>query len=422
MRVAIANWTLRRAGGAESYIESVISGLDSAGFETALLTATDSPADRERITIPGGTPVWCISRVNTTLALGELRRWAPDLLYMHSDLDADFEMKLLETAPAVFFAHAYRGTCISGLKSHRFPAAAPCERRFGSKCLMLYYPRRCGGLNPVTMIREYQRQRSQLDRLRSYKMILTASEHMRREYLDHDLPPRMVRRVHLPAMSMSSFAQVNTDFRNGYRRHNALTHARPWRLLFVGRMTAIKGIATLLEALPAVVKRVASPLELTLVGDGPERARLEPQAKQLVAEDHALEIKFAGWAEKDRLEEFYAKTDLLVISSLWPEPFGLVGIEAGLRGVPTAAFAVGGIPEWLSDGINGYLAPANPPTAAGLADAISKCLDARVHPALRQGAREVARQFSIESHIAELSQIFLELAQTGDEIRDTAQL
>ena len=48
---------------------------------------------------------------------------------------------------------------------------------------------------------------------------------------------------------------------------------------------------------------------------------------------------------------------LLVVPSVWPEPFGSVGMAAARCGVPAAAFAVGGIPQWLHDGVNGHLAP-----------------------------------------------------------------
>ena len=70
----------------------------------------------------------------------------------------------------------------------------------------------------------------------------------------------------------------------------------------------------------------------------------------------------------------FQESDLLVVPSIWPEPFGQVGPEAGLYGVPVAAFAVGGTPSWLTDGVNGLLAAGDPPTAAGLAESIVGCL------------------------------------------------
>ncbi|HEV2147384.1 MAG TPA: glycosyltransferase, partial [Longimicrobiaceae bacterium] len=120
-----------------------------------------------------------------------------------------------------------------------------------------------------------------------------------------------------------------------------------------------------------------------------------------------VSVEFTGWVGDDGMDALFARTDLLVVPSLWPEPFGLVGPEAGLRGVPAAAFAAGGIPDWLVDGVGGHLAPADPPTAAGLAEAVVRCLrDPREHARLRRGAREVAGRFSQEAHLAALLRIF----------------
>jgi glycosyltransferase involved in cell wall biosynthesis len=115
---------------------------------------------------------------------------------------------------------------------------------------------------------------------------------------------------------------------------------------------------------------------------------------------------FVGWRRAGEVERLLAGTDLLVVPSLWPEPFGLVGPEAGSRGVPAAAFAVGGIPGWLTEGVNGHLAAARPPTAAALAGAIIRCLeDPAHHASLRRGAVECAKRFSAERHREALLQV-----------------
>ena len=94
---------------------------------------------------------------------------------------------------------------------------------------------------------------------------------------------------------------------------------------------------------------------------------------------------------------------LLVVPSVWPEPFGSVGMAAARYGVPAAAFAVGGIPQWLHDGVNGHLSPGTPPTADGLADAIVRCLsDPRHYEALSRAARRMAAAFTMERHLPPL--------------------
>ena len=73
------------------------------------------------------------------------------------------------------------------------------------------------------------------------------------------------------------------------------------------------------------------------------------------------------------------------------------------------AFASGGVPDWLTDGVNGYLAPADPPTAAGLAAAIARALaDPARHAALREGAVREARRFHRDAHLDALARVFAE--------------
>ncbi len=87
-----------------------------------------------------------------------------------------------------------------------------------------------------------------------------------------------------------------------------------------------------------------------------------------------MRVTFEGWVDPARRASLLADTDVAAMPSLWPEPYGLAGLESVVAGVPVAAFRSGGVPEWLKDGVTGVLAPADPPTAEGLAGAIGDCL------------------------------------------------
>ena len=172
-------------------------------------------------------------------------------------------------------------------------------------------------------------------------------------------------------------------------------------------MTEIKGGHLLIDATAEVARTLGRTVKLILAGDGPQRANLERQARRVVTANNGVQIEFTGWLRKPALEALFARADLLVVPSLWPEPSALVGREAGLYGVPQVAFAVGGNREWLTDGVNGYLASGEPPTRAGLAEAIVKCLrDCDEHARLRRGAREIASRFTAERHIDALTELF----------------
>ena len=119
-----------------------------------------------------------------------------------------------------------------------------------------------------------------------------------------------------------------------------------------------------------------------------------------------FDIRFTGWLGPSERSAAFAEVDLLVVPSLWPEPFGLVGPEAASAGVPALAFDVGGIREWLTDSVNGRLVPPAPDAAGTLAHAIRDCLSdpARLQ---RWGAQALAdsQTRTLTSHVDSLEDV-----------------
>ncbi len=120
-------------------------------------------------------------------------------------------------------------------------------------------------------------------------------------------------------------------------------------LLYVGRLAKIKGVQNLILAYSKLKPKFRN-RKLIIVGDGEYREQLEKLTKSLNLEKNVI---FCG--KKENLEEYYRKASLVVVPSIWPEPFGIVIIEAMSYGVPVIASNVGGIPEIIKDSFNGYL-------------------------------------------------------------------
>ncbi len=401
MRIAIVNHNRDRVGGVETYLEMLMPALAEIRCDVAFMTES-SHQGAIPIELAESVAAWSAQEHGIAGALEKLRDWRPDVVYAHGHLGVELMRGLMQAAPAVFYAHGYYGTCISGAKSFKFPIVRPCTRRFGPGCLFHYYPHRCGGLNPLTMWSNYYAQSERSTLLRKYSAILAPSEYIGAEYLRHGFRPEAVRVV--------PYAFVEREFPPNASNHQP-TNEQPHRLLFIGRMVKIKGGMVLLEAVANAARVLGRTLHLALAGDGPERSKWQRRADAIHRANPNVHFEFMGWLNGEALELLYAASDLLVVPSLWPEPSALVGREVGLHGVPQAAFAVGGNPEWLIDGVNGHLAPGDPPTAAGLADAIVKCLADPAHYApLRKGAVEVARQFTLERHLRLLLPILRQAA------------
>lgn len=395
MRLLIASWHRGIVGGTERHLQSLVPKLLERGHEVALLYGHESDSTRPTFDPPDASlPGWCVDRLGVSGALQGVGEWKPDVIYAHGSRSPDLEEALLARYPAVLFAHDHYGTCGTGSKCHSFPQPRPCSRTFGPACLLLHYPRRCGGLNPVTMWSSYRLQARRHALIMRYDAVLVASAYMREEMLRHNVAPA---RLHLAPLSPTD---VVPDAVAPSAR--SLTG----KILVVGRLTDIKGGHYLLGALPRAAGALGRQLTLTVLGLGPARIRLERLASR-----YGVPIEFLGWTDSRRRTELMRSADLLAIASLWPEPFGLVGIEAGCVGLPAVGYAVGGIPDWLVPGKSGELAAGDPPTIHGLAEAIVRALrDPERHAGLRRGAWEIARRFTMDAHLRALEPVLSQVA------------
>lgn len=391
MRILIATCHRAIIGGVESYLRILIPALLERGHKIAVLYERNSRAE-ERSVDPPEAPLtrWFWEDLLRTPALWqELSAWKPDVVYSHSSESLELENILLEKYPTVLYAHVYLGTCTTGRKCHAFPQMRPCTRRFGPMCLVLHYPRRCGGLDPLRAWRMFQFQARRNSRLARYSALLVASTHMYREFEQHGISRDKLQLVPLPTTNSTLSATP------------PVPKIPEGRLLFVGRLTDLKGVHHLLEAIPKAVEKVGRALTLTIAGDGPERLRLQDLADRL-----GVAAEFVGWADSEQKLDLMRQADLLAVPSLWPEPFGLVGIEAGSLGLPAVGYAVGGIPDWLIPGQTGELAPGDPPTSQGLADAIVRALaDSGHYAKLCYGAWKLSSDVTLETHLARLESI-----------------
>jgi glycosyltransferase involved in cell wall biosynthesis len=124
---------------------------------------------------------------------------------------------------------------------------------------------------------------------------------------------------------------------------------KPVRFFFAGRLERAKGVDLLIEALAQLDNRH---FELIVAGQGSQRAHLE----QLTNDRHLSDqVRFVG-ANHD-LSKWMQSADCLVLLSRW-EGLPMVVLEAMERGLPVIASDVGGLPEMIIDGVNGYLVSA----------------------------------------------------------------
>lgn len=158
--------------------------------------------------------------------------------------------------------------------------------------------------------------------------------------------------------------------------------SRPPVMIHVSNFRPIKRVHDVVGILASV--RKATPCRLELVGDGPERPRIEALVRELGLRDY---VTFRG--EMDDLAALYGSCDVFLLPSE-SESFGLAALEAMACGVPVVASDVGGLPDVVADGETGFLAPVG--DVAAMAEAAGRLLSDDVLWGRMSGlARERAR-------------------------------
>jgi glycosyltransferase involved in cell wall biosynthesis len=173
-------------------------------------------------------------------------------------------------------------------------------------------------------------------------------------------------------------------------------------LLYIGRLTPDKGVHVAIEAMGCLVHQWQyDHLRLTIVGTGePDyEAYLHRVARQ---EDVDSVVDFLGAQSKEAMPTIYGQSDILLFTSLWPEPFGRVLVEAMASGVAVVGTATGGAAEILVENENALLfAPGD---AIGLARQVARLIKL---PLLRQeltraGRRIAVAKFDLQRMAAEI--------------------
>lgn len=119
-------------------------------------------------------------------------------------------------------------------------------------------------------------------------------------------------------------------------------------VLFTGRLTIHKGVEFLIKA----AKDIKG--EVLILGDGPDRERLEKLIKDLKLTNARI-LGYMSPKDQVSFKEFYSRADVYVAPSVWNEPLGLVILEAMAAKTPVVVTRTGGVTSMVKDGHNGYL-------------------------------------------------------------------
>jgi glycosyltransferase involved in cell wall biosynthesis len=259
-----------------------------------------------------------------------------DLINIHNIYDTKIIEFCLDKLPVVKFCHSPVMVCPGKQKFWRY-SEKPCTVPYGLHCLKHIYTEGCSDRHPKRIYKAWNYVDFELNKAsKRYCKIVVMSDFIKRGLIELDVNEGLI-------------------LCNPYFTHTIKESFEPIdnskRLLFVGRLTSSKGPHLLLKMFSRLL--LTSPdFSLDFVGDGPMKLELVQEVQRLGLEDRVV---FKGWQARNEIEEMLKKCYLLIFPSVYPEAFGITGIEAMMHGKPVIGFDVGGVSTWLQDGVTGFL-------------------------------------------------------------------
>lgn len=384
-RVLLVHDYAGERGGAELVIQDMRRALRRRGVDARLMASDADPWDAATAPdFPFRGSTGDARALRETLnpsavraARRAVREFAPQVVHygMFLTQASPAVLPALVGRPAVWAVNEYRSICPKGTRL--LPGGTRCSHLPGRACLT----EGCFRLRGIVP------RLVQLQLLRHWRSLVDLVVAPSRAFAD-ELARFGVRVDEIIPHAAVSLSEVPV----------AVT---PGLVGFAGRLVPEKGAQVLLEAIPLLPGSLGS-VRLRLVGDGPARSALEAQARSLGILER---VEFVGHVTRDRVQRELAGAAVQVVPSLWAEPFGLVTVEAMVRGTPVIVSATGAGAELVRDGETGFLVP--PGDHASLARCLAEVLadPARLARVARAAQGEAGR-FSIEGIVERFLRLY----------------
>ncbi len=255
-----------------------------------------------------------------------------------------------------------------------------------------------------------------LDRLctRLSHAVIAVSQHTAEHLIDQEgALPAKVHAV-LNGIDFERVKLSGPDVWRRVRREFAAENA--YLLLIVARLHSEKGYGYLFPAVARLKEQLDRPVRLLVAGRGPFEEAYRAQVRSLGCEEV---VSFLGF-RKD-VPDLMAAADLVVLPSV-AEAFGLVLTEALYLGTPVVATRVGGIPEIVTDGVDGVLVP--PADSEALAEALAGLLrdPERRRRMAGAGRQHVIDRFRFEDMVRSYEALYDQLTSTNGGRADARSL
>ena len=377
-------------GGLEQYLSLLFRELDDRGHKNFFLSGQRSQ-DRQLSNLIGNYHIEKVTHLKCDDLPAKLKQVtkiikaiSPDLIFIHQVLNPQLIDLLTSKVPSVRFVHGFKLICPEGTKT-LFRSQQICKNSLSPSCQLKAYLYQCMPRNPLIGLPLIYKSLKNVRLHKTRSHMVVASEFMKSALIYNGFNRKKI--------SVIPYFVNMPELNNEYRSSD------PQTVLSLGRLVKIKGMHHLLRAFCSVKKNA----KLKIIGDGPEMGNLKQLAYKYGLQSR---VSFYGWIKHDKLDDIFRQSDVVVVPSIWPEPFGIVGIEAMSYGKPVVASDVGGVSEWCKNGKTGFLTSAG--DVEKMAEKINYLLDnhAVAKEFGRNGREEVKKKFTSSIHLERLNQLF----------------
>ena len=179
-------------------------------------------------------------------------------------------------------------------------------------------------------------------------------------------------------------------------------------IAFVGSLYPVKGLRYLIKAMKFMIEETKN-VRLMFVGDGEESEELESLVEEFGLKER---VKFIGRVQNEEIPQYMAASDVFVLPSL-SEGFPNVVLEAMASGLPIVATKVGGLPEIIRDGENGFLVePKNPKEIAEKVLLILE--DDELRERMSRNNKDRVKEYTLESVVERLEHVYRSQLYTSE--------
>jgi glycosyltransferase involved in cell wall biosynthesis len=378
--------------GAEANILATAAELKHRGHTVAIVhgPSTGKANDTWEETFPQRFPLRRDD--NASRVRAALERFQPDVVYVHKMADLEvIETLVASGVPQARMVHDHDLYCMRSYK-YNFFTRRICARPASPFCVLpcgAVVARNHEGRFPLKFV-SYPAKVRELELNRNFHRMIVATQFMKEELLRNGFDPEKIE-IHPPVPRPG-----DASLRSAFGARNVVVYA--------GQVIRGKGVDVLIESLA----QVRVPFECFIFGDGNHRAFCEKLAHKLGL---AGRVHFKGYVPPEEIGIHYRDCSVVAVSSVWPEPFGAVGLEGMRYGLPVVAFDAGGIKEWLIDGYNGYLVPWM--DRAAFAARVEQLLRDKRHARQlgEQGRTMVAEFYGFTNYLNRLEELFARVAK-----------